>query len=417
MPPTTSKTQKRNRSPHTGTKRSETYLYKNIDLPAEVALYYGFNLFDPPIIINEDTKKARAITDPELRGRESTDEVLKRFSLEEKVAIIRMYHEKKLGNGPQPVMFYFGKPMISENITRPPIKSGLRERNISLEILGSPKSIAEAIMIKTAMEILKEEGFENLSVHVNSVGDRETVTRFTRELISYYRKNIEILPTHCRQLLKKDVFGLLACKNEKCRIIKNGAPKSMGFLSEISRDHFKEVLEYLEFLEIPYEIDHFLVGNRAFSCQTIFEIHDAGSLEKCEALAVGVRYSNVAKKLGFKYDLPGIGVHLRFKEKNERKNLKFSKPKIYFIQLGFEAKLKSLKIIEILRQEKIAMYQAISRDRLISQLSMAEQMKIPYTIIMGQKEAIENTVIVRDMENRSQDTVKISALPKYLKKL
>ena len=79
--------------------------------------------------------------------------------------------------------------------------------------------------------------------------------------------------------------------------------------------------------------------------------------------------------------------------------------------------MKSLKIIEILRKKKIPMYQAISRDRLISQLGLAESMKIPYTIIMGQKEAIEDTVIVRDMENRSQDTVKICDLPKYLKKL
>jgi histidyl-tRNA synthetase len=130
-----------------------------------------------------------------------------------------------------------------------------------------------------------------------------------------------------------------------------------------------------------------------------------------------VRYANLAKKIGWKKDLPGIGVRLMFKEKNSLKNLKFLKPKIYFIQLGFEAKLKSLKIIEILRQNKIPMYQAISRDKLISQLSVAENMKIPYTIIMGQKEAIEDSVIVRHMTDRSQDTVKICDLAKYLKKL
>lgn len=389
-------------------------MHKNIDLPAEIALYYGFTLCEPPIITKEDARKARSITEPELRGRETTDETLRRFSLEEKVALVRMYHDKKLENGPQPAMFYFGKPILSEDAER---KAVGKERNVSLEVMGSPTSIAEALLIKTALEILTEEGFQDLSVHVNSVGDRDTVARFSRELTAYYRKHIDELPAHCRQLLKKDVFGLLACKNEKCRIIKDSAPKSMNFLSEISRSHFKEVLEYLEFLEIPYEIDHFLVGNRAFSCQTIFEIHDPASRYKCEPLAMGVRYANIAKKLGFKRDLPGIGIHLSFKAKDERKNIKFLKPKIYFIQLGFDAKLKSLKIIEILRKEKIPMYQAISRDRLISQLGMAESMKIPYTIIMGQKEAIDDTVIVRDMENRSQDTVKIADLPKYLKKL
>lgn len=414
MPPATFKKQKPKRPPHKEAKKAEMCLHKNIDLPAEIALYYGFTLCEPPSITKDDARRARGITEPELRGRESTDETLKRFSVEEKVALVRMYHEKNLENGPQPVMFYFGKPIENEEAGK---KLPSKERDISLEVMGAPKSIAEALLIKTALEILNEEGFENLSVYVNSVGDRDTVARFSRELTAYYRKNVEELPAHCRQLLKKDVFGLLACKNEKCRIIKDSAPKSMNFLSEDSREHFKEVLEYLEFLEIPYEIDHFLVGNRAFSCQTIFEIHNPASQEKCEPLAVGVRYANIAKKLGFKRDLPGIGIHLSFKAKNERKNIKFLKPKIYFIQLGFDAKLKSLKIIEILRKKKIPMYQAISRDRLISQLGLAESMKIPYTIIMGQKEAIEDTVIVRDMENRSQDTVKICDLPKYLKKL
>lgn len=415
MPPVKSKpkkvTEKKKGEPHP--KKADICLYKNIDLPAETALYYGFTLLDAPVITKDDIKKARAITEPEMRGKESLD-TLKRFSVEEKTALMRMYEEQKLETAPQPVMCYFDKPIIHEGTTQ---KTLAKERMVSLEIMGAHKSIAEAILIKTALEILKEEGFENLTVCLNSVGDRETVARFSKELTAYYRKNIDELPAHCRQLMKKDIFSLLSCRNEKCRIIKDSAPKSMNFLSEASRTHFKEVLEYMEMLEIPYEIDHFLVGNRAFSCQTVFEIHDKESKDKCDALASGVRYSNIAKRLGYKKDLPGIGVHLSFKEINSKKNIKFLKPKIYFIQLGFEAKLHSLKIIEILRKEKIPMYQAISRDKLSSQLGMAETMKIPYTIIMGQKEAIENTVIVRDMGSRSQETVKIGDLPKYLKKL
>ncbi|MSR78809.1 MAG: hypothetical protein EXS59_01545 [Candidatus Taylorbacteria bacterium] len=394
-------------------KKADICLYKNIDLPAETALYYGFSITDTPVITKEDVKRARAITEPELRGRESLD-TLKKFSVEEKTALMRMYEERKLEATPQPVMCYFDKPIIHEGSEQ---KITGKDRLVSLEIMGDHSSISEAILIKTTLEILKEEGFQNLSVNLNSVGDRETVVRFTKELTAYYRKNVAELPAHCRQLMKKDIFSLLSCKNEKCRIIKDSAPKSMNFLSEASRAHFKEVLEYMEMLEIPYEIDHFLVGNRAFSCQTVFEIHDNDSKDKCEALASGVRYSNIAKRLGYKKDLPGIGVHLSFKEINSIKNIKFLKPKIYFIQLGFEAKLHSLKIIEILRKEKIPMYQAISRDKLSSQLGMAETMKIPYTIIMGQKEAIENTVIVRDMGNRSQETIKIGDLPRYLKRL
>ncbi len=386
--------------------------YKNLDLTAETALYYGFTPMETPVITKDDIKKSRAISEQESKTKEG--EAPARFSVEEKVAIIRLYTEKKMEHLPQPVMLYFGKPILLEDEGR---KTAGKERTVSLEIIGTSKSIAEALLIKTAFEILKEQGVENLFVHINSIGDRDSVARFTRELTAYYRKNIEILPTHCRQIFKKDVFDLMACQNEKCRIIKEDAPKSVSFLSELSREHFKEVLEYLEILQIPYEIDHFLVGNRAFSCQTIFEINNPESRKICKPLGIGIRYGNIGKKLGMKNDLPGVGLRLTFKETNECKNLKYDKPKIYFIQLGFEAKMKSLKIIEILRQAKIPTHQAISRDKLISQLSVAENMKIAYTIIVGQKEALEETAIVRDMSNRSQDTIKICDLPKYLKKL
>ena len=93
------------------------------------------------------------------------------------------------------------------------------------------------------------------------------------------------------------------------------------------------------------------------------------------------------------------------------------KPKVCFIQLGFEAKLKSLAVIEILRKAKIAIAHSLPKDSLAAQLAAAEKMGTPYTIIFGQKEAMEGTVIVRNMENRSQETVKIENLAEYIKKI
>ena len=93
------------------------------------------------------------------------------------------------------------------------------------------------------------------------------------------------------------------------------------------------------------------------------------------------------------------------------------KPKVYFIHLGIEARLKSLSVIEILRKAKIPVEQSLSKDSLGSQLAIAEKMGIPHAIIFGQKEAMAGEVIVRNMESRSQDTVKIENLSEYIKKL
>ena len=90
---------------------------------------------------------------------------------------------------------------------------------------------------------------------------------------------------------------------------------------------------------------------------------------------------------------------------------------MYFIQLGTEAKLKSLNIIETLRKAHIPTAQAIAKDSLGAQLATAEKMNIPYALIFGVKEALENSVIVRNMTSRSQETVKIPKLIEHLKEL
>ena len=79
--------------------------------------------------------------------------------------------------------------------------------------------------------------------------------------------------------------------------------------------------------------------------------------------------------------------------------------------------MHSLQVIEILRQARVPVAHSLSKDSLAAQLAIAEKMKISYTIILGQKEVIDNTVIIRDMNTRSQNVVKLEQLTEYLKKI
>jgi histidyl-tRNA synthetase len=93
------------------------------------------------------------------------------------------------------------------------------------------------------------------------------------------------------------------------------------------------------------------------------------------------------------------------------------KPKVFFIQLSFDAKLRSFEVIEALRLAKIPVQHSLSKDSLSAQLGLAEKLGVPFTIILGQKEALDGTVIVRNMDTRSQDTIKVGKLAEYLKKI
>jgi histidyl-tRNA synthetase len=140
-------------------------------------------------------------------------------------------------------------------------------------------------------------------------------------------------------------------------------------------------------------------------------------------IAGGGRYDYLGKQLGSKKDVPAMGGSFgvdRLIEQPWFKDLApriMKKPKVYFIQIGAEAKLKSLNIIEILRKAHVPIMQSISKDSLGAQLGVAEKSGAPYVMIFGQMEAVQDMVIVRNMETRSQETVKISELASYLKHL
>jgi histidyl-tRNA synthetase len=326
-------------------------------------------------------------------------------------------------NMSQPVMFYFKDPFkknsqaVAAAVKKATGSAGYH-RYADLEIIGGSKSIAEATLVHTAKIMLEQEGHREISVDINSIGDKDSIARFTRELTAYYRKNINDMHAECRQLLKKDPFALLSCTEEKCRKINDDAPKSVTFLSEASRTHFKEVLEYLETLGIPYRINNNLIGNRKYCTETILTIVDDSQHHRI--LAVSVRYDGLAKKIGLKREVQGVGLSLLIKGTHAdlRKEVKKTRrPQVSFVQLGFESKLLSLGVLELLREAKIPVYQSLAKDRLGAQVSMIEKNRIPFTIIMGQKEALEKSVIVRNTETHAQESVPLCDLAAHMKKL
>lgn len=366
----------------------------------EIVGYYGFHRAEPPTIKKEDIQKTKnLLAEKALKHRDQLT-----ILPEETAAVLRLYEEKRLDNLPQPVMLYF--------------QNWPNEKYFNLEILGCAKAISEATIIQTAIILLREQGFNELYVNINSLGERESANRFFRELDNFCRKHSEALPADCRLAVRRDTSKFFHCHGEKFETLLEAAPKSVAFLSETDKIHFKQVLEYLEALDIPYRIDNGLLGIRQLVTHTIFEIRDLHS-EKEEVLAFGFRYNGLARKIGLKKEIPAINLRLAAKKNLDKKlkTAKSKKPQVFFAQIGAEAKLKSLKIIELLRQARFHLHQSLSKDKISSQVAIAENLKVPYIIIMGQKEALENTVIVRNMLNRSQIIIPITKLADHLKHL
>ncbi|MCF7843277.1 histidine--tRNA ligase [Candidatus Gracilibacteria bacterium] len=407
------------------------YIYQGLfEKAQEVALYYGFKPIETPVLEREEVflsalGEGTDVVDKEMYSFRSKGGERLSLRPEYTASVMRAYLEHGMQTLPQPVMLYsYGPVFRHEN----PQKGRLRQfRQFNLEILGTTKSIADALVIRTLTTILEEYGFKDLIVDINSMGDKETRPLFIKELTNYYKKHLETLCKDCHERIKTNPLRLLDCKQPGCQPFKENAPSSLSFLSNDARSHFKEVLQYLEEMGIQYRINNSLVRGLDYYSRTVFEVikidTDENGKEKEITITGGGRYDYLSKMMGSKKDIPSVGTGLgmerimMFPECKKLLPRIIKQPKVYFIQLGFEAKLKSLCIMETLRKNKIPVYQTLSKDSLSAQLAQAEKMEIPYCIIFGQKEAMDNTVIVRNMSIHSQDTVKIDALSDYIKHL
>ncbi len=393
----------------------------------EVAVYYGFKPIETPMVEQEGVftssiGEGTDIVDKEMYTLKTKGGDHLALRPEHTAGLMRSYIENGMQSLPQPLMFYsYGPSFRHDN----PQKGRYRQfYQFDMDALGSEKSILDALVIKTAMTALEEAGAKNLSVDINSIGDKECRNAYIKELVSYYKKNINALPVIDRERLKTNPLRILDSKEEKTIELNQNAPDTLSSLCPACKKHFKEVLEYLEKMEIPYSINKCLVRGLSYYTRTVVEImiEDEETGKKI-TIAGGGRYDYLGKQLGSKKDIPAVGIAIGVDRVVEAPWFNkvcpriLKKPKIYFIQLGFDAKLKSLNVIEILRKGKVPIAQSISKDNLGAQLGVAEKLGMRYAIIFGQKEAIENSVIVRDMSNRSQETIKLPNLLEYIKNL
>ncbi|KND48836.1 MAG: histidine--tRNA ligase [Parcubacteria bacterium C7867-005] len=382
-----------------------SYLLREFDKPIYLATHFGFTPIECPKINDKDlklTEEYRVFEDP--NDKKSLRAI---HDAAEKASFLRHYLEQELNNLSHPLQVVYKRPEPSK-----------KSHDYCMHILGFPSAMAEAILIRTALSVLSEHGFENTVVELNSIGDKDSISSYERELHHYAKKiSCDISPEY-KKRLKDDIFELL--RIELPENISMGLPPSIASLSAPARNHFKEMLECVEHLNVEFRLSHKLVGNKHYSSQTIFAIRNK---QDERLLALGSRYSRLSKRIGFKKEMPAVSATIFAREIEEQKDVSkkvykdLPKPKFYLIQLGQEAKMQSLSLIELLRVNRIPVYSFLGKDKLTIQLENAEKLRVPYLLIVGQKEALDHTVTVRNMSTRAQDTIKITILPDYLKNI
>ena len=226
----------------------------------------------------------------------------------------------------------------------------------------------------------------------------------------------------CQRRLKENPLRILDCKEEKCQRVKAGAPQIIDHLCEHCHAHFKQVLEFLDELELPYTLNPYLVRGLDYYTKTVFEVVEASEQGQAQGtLMGGGRYDGLMKVLGGR-DTPACGVAGGVERIVNLMKLRESKPsnkqeesKIFLAQLGQMAKRKSMKLFEEFRAAKIPVAESFSKDSLKAQLRTANKMGIRWVLIFGQKEALEDFITLRDMDTGTQKEIKLDKVVKEMK--
>lgn len=336
-------------------------------------------------------------------------------------AFARAYIEHGMRSWPRPVKLFSVMPMFRYD--RPQAGRFRQHHQINSEIFGSVAPVTDAQIIYIFHTIFARLGLEEYSVKINTLGLPAERKGYIKVLKDHYRKNRSKLCRDCKERLQSNPLRVLDCKEEKCQVVANTAPKLLDHLGEESRSRFEQVLKILEALKIPHQIDASLVRGLDYYAHTVFEFmptaREGEGVPK--SFASGGRYDGLVKLLGGK-DTAGVGggigierVIERLKEEGVELTVTDS-PRVFVAQLGQDARVEALQLMSELAAADIPFAESIDRDGMQGQLKAADRVGAEWTLIIGHKEVLDKTVILRNMESGMQEVVPREKLVDELQK-
>jgi len=354
--------------------------------------------------------------------------------------VVRSYIEHGMHTLPQPVKIWYFGPFF--RYEKPQAGRYRQFWQFGFEVLGEKNPAIDAQIIQIFYKILEGLKFKDLVIQINSIGDFQCRPYYKRLLAGYLKSRQSALCPDCRRRFKENPLRIFDCKEEKCQKVVEFAPQTIDHLCKECHDHFKEVLEFLDNLDLPYQLNPRLVRGLDYYTKTVFEIfpvkeepalastileteeknkNNTVSFLSTNALAGGGRYDALVKILGGK-DTPACGGAAGIERVIELMKIKkiktpqSVKPKIFLAQLGKKAKRESLRLVEEFREAKIPIGAALDKDSLKAQLKLADKMGAKYTLILGQREATEGDILIRDMKTGKQKTSKIKGIVSEMRK-
>lgn len=407
--------------------QDEPYWSAVYEKVAEVAHSAGFQRIETPILESANLFTRTVGQETDIVEKEMYTFVDKggdKVALrpENTAAVARAYLEHGMMSLPQPVrLFYFG-PFFRHD--RPQAGRYRQFWQLGFEVLGDAHPVVDAYLIYLAASLYRPFTIP-VMIEINSIGDKACRPAYLKTITDYFRARKNPLCEDCKRRLQKNPLRIFDCKVADCHAVAQDAPQIVDHLCEQCKEHFVRVLEYLGELEVPYSLNPRIVRGLEYYTRTVFQIYEESATEGAAQsdLGGGGRYDELLEQFGGR-PIPAVG----FAAGVERMIIKMRErqyvppppapPEIFLAQLAEPARKKTLKLYDVLRSLNIGVAEAFSKDGLKPQLEAANRLGVKFALIIGQKEIMDGTILIRDMESGIQEVVDYNkVVPEIQKRL
>lgn len=338
------------------------------------------------------------------------------FSLkpEGTAAVVRAYGENKLYAQPQPVKLYYLTPCFR---AERPQKGRYRQfHQFGIEALGTKSAGIDAEVIAVAARLFETLQIQNVKLYINSVGCGKCRGAYYETLKAFLSDNLDALCADCKKRYETNPMRILDCKEEACQTALQDAPFMVDYLCEECEEHFAEVKENLELMQIAYEINPRIVRGLDYYEKTAFEFvtEDIGAQG---TVCGGGRYDGLSELIGGP-QTPGIGFGLGLERLlmliGDKLPAKKSPLEIYIASMGRRAEKKAQQFTEQLRAAGISAEKDVMGRSLKAQMKYADKLGAENVLILGDEEIDAGTAEMKNMSTSAQRQVNIQTVEQFI---
>jgi len=219
---------------------------------------------------------------------------------------------------------------------------------------------------------------------------------------------------NCLRRRTTNPLRALDCKIPTCQAQYTNAPRMLDHLDDASRAHWDGVRAHLDDLEIPYTITPHLVRGLDYYTHTAFEITGGAGLGAQNTLAAGGRYNGLIELLGGA-PTPAVGGALGI----ERVLLALTgesaraphRPRVFFVVLDDAQHLirpRAVGLAKALRRANVPVVMDDAGAKMKAQMKLADKIGATHALILGENEAKQGIIIVRDMTTSQQEEITLA---------